>query len=354
MKKLIATFLSTLLLATVAGCGSAGQPSSPPSPEATSSASTEQLEPSSESNAGGTGATDVNFPTRNVEIIVASAAGGGSDLLARALATELKFSQPVVVVNRTGAGGAIGTMDALTAKPDGHTILLGMVGPFETQPHLLDVQYNLDDFRYISALTYEPLFLVVKADAPWSSVQELKDAFASGSGNTLKFGSSSQGSVPHLAQEVLYKQLNISADHVPFDGANSAVVALLGGHIDALTAHLGEINNYVSSKELKILGVYSPERSELAPDIPTIKEQGYDIDISATKFIAVNSQVPDEIVEVIRSAVEEAKNSDSFKEFLKVNYSTPNDISEEDLKAQLKRESEMYRVVIEQLGLKNQ
>jgi len=258
------------------------------------------------------------------------------------------------VVNRTGAGGAIGTMDALTAKPDGHTILLGMVGPFETQPHLLDVQYNLDDFRYISALTYEPLFLVVKADAPWSSVQELKDAFASGSGNTLKFGSSSQGSVPHLAQEVLYKQLNISADHVPFDGANSAVVALLGGHIDALTAHLGEINNYVSSKELKILGVYSPERSELAPDVPTIKEQGYDIDISATKFIAVNSQVPDEIVEVIRSAVEEAKNSDSFKEFLKVNYSTPNDISEEDLKAQLKRESEMYRVVIEQLGLKNQ
>ncbi len=341
MKRILAALLAVLLVSLV-GCGPAGQ--QPSGSQGGSSAPSSGAEPAP---------APVNFPTRNIEFIVASAAGGGSDLLARALASELKFSQPVVVVNRTGAGGTIGTTEALTAKPDGHTILLGMVGPFETQPHLLDVQYNLDDFRYISALTYEPLFLAVKADAPWNSVQELKDAFASGSGKTLKFGSSSQGSVPHLAQEVLYKQLDISAAHVPFDGSNPAVVALLGGHIDALTAHLGEINNYVTSGELKILGIYSPERFELAPDVPTIKEQGYDIDISAVKFVAVSSKVPDEVVEVIRQEVEAAKNTDTFKAFLKANYSTPNDISEEDLKAQLARESEMYGGVIKELDLKN-
>jgi tripartite-type tricarboxylate transporter receptor subunit TctC len=292
------------------------------------------------------------YPTRNIEFIVASAAGGGSDLLARALAREMKLSQPVVIVNRTGAGGTIGTTEAKNAKPDGHTILLGMVGPFETQPHLLDVQYTLDDFRYIAALTYEPIFLAVKADAPWNSVQELKSAFARGGGRTLKFGSSSPGSVPHLAQEVLYKALDISSSHVPFNGANPAVVALLGGHIEALSAHLGEINNHVSSGELKILGVYSPERFELVPNVPTIKEQGYDIDISAVKFVAVSSAVPDEIVDIIKKAVVEAKNSPAFKKFLRLNYSIPNDISETELKAQLKRESEMYGLVIKEQNLK--
>jgi tripartite-type tricarboxylate transporter receptor subunit TctC len=275
------------------------------------------------------------YPTRNIEFIVASAAGGGSDLLARALAKEMNLSHPVVVVNRTGAGGTIGTTEAKNAKPDGHTILLGMVGPFETQPHLLDVQYTLDDFRYIAALTYEPIFLAVKADAPWNSVQDLKNAFARGGGKTLKFGSSSPGSVPHLAQEVLYKALNISADHVPFNGANPAVVALLGGHIQALSAHLGEINNHVISGELKILGIYSSERFELAPNVPTIKEQGYDVNISAVKFVAVSSAVPDEIVNIIRKTVIEAKNSPAFLKFLKLNYSTPNDISEAELKTQL-------------------
>jgi tripartite-type tricarboxylate transporter receptor subunit TctC len=292
------------------------------------------------------------YPTRNVEFIVASAAGGGSDLLARALTKEMNLSRPVVVVNRTGAGGTIGTTEAKNAKPDGHTILLGMVGPFETQPHLLDVQYTIDDFRYIAALTYEPIFLVVKADAPWNSVEELKNAFTQGGGRTLKFGSSSPGSVPHLAQEVLYKALNISADHVPFNGANPAVVALLGGHIQALSAHLGEINNHAISGELKILGIYSPKRFELAPDVPTIKEQGYDIDISAVKFVAVSSAVPDEVVDIIKKAVIEAKNSPEFKKFLKLNFSTPNDISEDELKEQLKRESEMYGAIIRERNLK--
>jgi len=300
-----------------------------------------------------TPAGSVDFPTRNIEFVVASAAGGGSDLLARALSAEIKLSQPVVVVNRTGAGGTIGTTEAKNAKPDGHTILLGMVGPFETQPHLIDVQYTLDDFRYVSALTYEPLFLAVKADAPWNSIQDLKEAFAEGSGNTLKFGSSSPGSVPHLAQEILYKKMGISAEHVPFDGSNPAVVALLGGHIGAISAHLGEINNYVTSGELKILGMYSSERSDLAPDVPTIKEQGYDIDISAVKFVAVSSAVPDEIVEALRAAIDEAKNTDAFKEFLALNFSASNDMTEEELKAQLTRESEMYKSIVEELGLKN-
>lgn len=294
----------------------------------------------------------LDFPTKNIEFIVGSAAGGGSDLLARALASELKLSEPVVIVNRTGAGGTIATTEVKNAKPDGHTILLGMVGPFETQPHLLNVQYTTDDFHYISALTTEPLFLAVRADAKWNTLQDLKNTFDINSGKTLKFGSSSQGSMPHLAQEILYRAMGISAKHIPFDGANPAVVALLGGHIGALSAHLGEIHSYVDSGELKILGVYSPERVELMPNVPTMKEQGYDMDMSGIKFVAISKNVPENIVEFLHNAIEKAKQSETFQTFLKANYSLINNSSEQEIKEQLERESSMYQAIIKELGLR--
>ena len=332
MKKIMAWTLGIALLFQLAGCGTA-----------------EKNEGSAENTSG-----ELNFPTRNIEFIVGSAPGGGSDLLARALTSAMDLSQPVVVVNRTGAGGTIATAEVMNAEPDGHTMLLGMVGPFETQPHLLDVQYTIEDSRYISALTVEPLFLAVRSDSPWNSLQDMKNEFDASGGNTLKFGSSSQGSMPHLAQEILYQEMGISAEHIPFDGANPAVVALLGGHIDALSAHLGEIHSYVDSGELKILGVYSPERVDLMPDVLTMKEQGYDLDMSGIKFVAVGKDVPDDIVAFLQQKIEEAKASETFQTFLESNYSLPSDATEEEIKEQLQRESDLYQEIIEELGLRQE
>ena len=293
------------------------------------------------------------YPSRNIEFIVGSTAGSGSDLMARALAMEMKLSQPIIVVNRAGAGGTVATTEVKNARADGHTILYGAVGPFVTQPHLLDIQYSLDDFRYIAPLAYEPLFLAVKADSPWKTPRDLNNAFAKGGGQTLKFGSSSPGSVPHLAQEVLFKQMNISADHVPFPGDNEAIIALLGGHIQALTAHVGGLIKHVEAGELRLLGIYSPNRFELTPNVPTLKEQGYDINLSAYRFIAVSKALPNDIVGIIEKAANEAKNTPSFIEFLKRIYALPYNISEAELTAQIKRDNQMYGVVIKELGLKN-
>lgn len=322
MKKLFMVLLSVMLLFQLMGC------SNP------------------------TGGKTTDFPTHDIQFLVGSAAGGGSDLLARALASAIDLPQPVVVVNRTGAGGTIATAEVASAEPDGYTMLLGMVGPFETQPHLLDVNYTIDDFQYISMLSVEPLFLAVRTDSPWNSLEDMKEEFAAGTGNTLHFGSSSQGSMPHLAQEVLYQKMGISAEHIPFDGANPAVVALLGGHIDALSAHLGEIHSYVDSGELKILGVYSPERSELMPDVPTMKEQGYDMDVSGIKFVAIGKDVPENVVAVLKDAIEKAKASDEFQKFLESNYSLASKATNEEIRDQLERESEMYKTIIEDLGLR--
>lgn len=146
--------------------------------------------------------------------------------------------------------------------------------------------------------------------------------------------------------------MSISAKHIPFDGANPAVVALLGGHIDALSAHLGEIHSYVDSGELKILGVYSPERVELMPNVPTMKEQGYDMNMSGIKFVAISKNVPENIVEFLHKAIENAKHSETFQTFLKANYSLVNNSSEQEIKEQLERESSMYQGIIKEIGLR--
>jgi tripartite-type tricarboxylate transporter receptor subunit TctC len=297
-----------------------------------------------------TGQQETVFPSRPIEFYVASAAGGGSDLIARALANEMKLGQSVVVVNKGGAGGTIGTTEVAKSEPDGHTMLLGMVGPFQTQPHLNKLQYTVDDFRHISVLTYEPLYLAVPTATGWTTVEQMKQGVAK-LNRQLKYGSSGAGSVPHLAQAILYREMGIAAEHVPFEGANPAVMALLGGHIDCITAHLGEVISHVKAGTLKLIGIYSPERFEMAPEVATLKEQGYDIDISAIKFVSVPKNVPDNVVAILKKAIDDAKNTPAFKEFVKANYSGPSDMTEAEIMAYLKQGSDQYKDIIKDLGL---
>lgn len=292
-----------------------------------------------------------DYPNQTVEMIVCSTAGGGSDVLARALAESLEMPETMVIVNRAGAGGTIGTMEVSMAKPDGYTLLLGMVGPFETQPHLLDVQYSIDDFRYIAGLTEETFFVAVKTDSGITNIDELKAAYAD---KTLMFGSSSTGSVPHLAQEYLFKEIGLNATHIPFNGSNDAIVSLLGGHIDSITAQYGELVSFVNSGELRLLATYSPERVATAPEVPTLKEQNVDVAISAIKFVAAPKDTPDEIVAYLSEAIETAKLSDSFQTYLTNTQSTVCNLDEAAIKAQLTAESDIYGELIRTLGLDQQ
>ncbi len=293
--------------------------------------------------------TPVDFPTDTIEMIVCSTAGGGSDLLARALAESVQMPKPMVIVNRAGAGGTLGTTEVAKSKADGYTLLLGMVGPFETQPHLLDVQYSIDDFRYITGLTNEEFYLAVKSDSGIKSIEDLVAAYKD---KELSFGSSSVGSVPHLAQEYLFKELGLSAKNIPFSGSNEVIVNLIGGHIDAAAAQYGELVNYVESGELTLIGMFSKERSEMAPDVPTITEQGYDVAFSAIKFVAAPKDTPEEVVTYLREQFEQAKQTESFTSFLDNIKTAPCNLSEDEIKAQLTSESEIYGELIDQLGLK--
>jgi len=240
--------------------------------------------------------SNVKYPIKPIKFICPWAAGGSSDTTLRAFASIAKdyFGQPLVVVNRAGAGGTIATTEVKGAKPDGYTIMLDAVGVFTTQPKTREVSYSLDDFQTVIGLSYEPIVLAVHSNSGYKSLDDLKSAK-----KNIKYGSSGTGSLPHLAQAAFFKKAGIEATNIPYKGGAPAITALLGRHVDTVAAHPGELLPYVRSGDLLMLGVFSPERYNLIPDVPTFKEQGYDLDFSVWKFILTPKGVDPEIVKIL-------------------------------------------------------
>ncbi|SFP90782.1 tripartite tricarboxylate transporter substrate binding protein [Salibacterium halotolerans] len=302
-------------------------------------------------NSNGGGEDSVDYPTQPIEIIVPWAAGGSSDQTARALAEAMSsnINQDVTVTNREGAGGTIATAEVAQTQPDAHTILLDAVGVFTTQPHLKNVQYSIDDFKAISGLTYEPIVLAVNADSPWDSLDDL--ITEKKSDTQISYGHSGAGGLPDLAQAAFFNQAGINAESIAYDGQNPAVSALLGGHVDTIAAHPGSIMQHVDSGDIKILGVFSPERFEKLPDVPTFKEKGYSIDMSVWKFLLVSQETSDEVKNKLTSIVNDAMASDQFQQFLKDANLTEQSLSGEEVIERLKKNKSQHGKIIENMGL---
>lgn len=290
-----------------------------------------------------------NYPNKPIEIIVPWAAGGSSDQTARALAEAMSanIDQNVVVVNREGAGGTIATTEIAQQQPDAHKILFDAVGVFTTQPHLTEVQYSIDDFKAVSGLTYEPIVLLVKEDSPWETLDDLVADKAA----RITYAHSGAGGLPDLAQASFFDQAGIDAESVAYEGQNPAVTALLGGHVDTVAAHPGSIMQHLESGDLRVLGVFSPERYEKLPDVPTFEEKGFPIDMSVWKFLLVSKDTPDDVHEKLVGIVEEALTSQQYKEFLETANLDPQELSGEEVIEKLKRNSDEHGEAIEKMGL---
>lgn len=319
-------FACTTAFALLAGCGSNG---------------------GSEESSGGE-EPSVDYPNKPIEIVVPWSAGGSSDQTARALAEAMSanIDQNVSVVNREGAGGTTATSEIAQQQPDAHTILLDAVGVFTTQPKLNDVQYSIDDFKAVSGLTYEPIVLFVNADSSWDSLDDLIEEEG-----RVNYGHSGAGGLPDLAQASFFDQAGIEAESVAFEGQNPAVTALLGGKVDTVAAHPGDVMQHVESGDLKALGVFSPERYDELPDVPTFEEKDFPIDMSVWKFLLVSQETSDEVLEELKSIVEEAMNEDEYQEFLETANLTPEPIDGEEVKNRLEKNKEEHGEAIDNMGL---
>lgn len=293
-----------------------------------------------------------NFPKKEISIIVPYSAGGGTDAVARAVADAAKdhLGQSVVVVNKTGAGGAVGMGEGANAKPDGYTVTMITVELTTLPPQNL-ASFTSDDFIPIIQVNAEPAAITVKADAPWNTVEEFIN-YAKAHPGEVSVGNSGVGAIWHLAAAAVEKTAGIEFKHVPYEGAAPAVTALLGGHIEAVTVSPAEVASQVNAGELKMLGVVSDERSKTFPDVPTLKESGYDVAVETWRGLAVPKGTPEEVVDTLTDAFTKAVNEESFKEFMTKSGLTIAVLDGEGFSKVLDRDNQMFADLIEDLGLK--
>lgn len=295
------------------------------------------------------------FPTRTIEVIVPWGAGGSTDVLARALAPYLEeyLGESITVVNKPGANGTIATSEFKNTRADGHTVLFNAVGNFTIQPFLRELNYDLDDFKGVIGLTTEPIIIGANADSGYESLEDLVADYQS-TGAELNYGASAVGALPHLSQAAFFMEAGIGAAVVPHDGGGPAVTALLGGHVDTAAAHPGEIMPQVDAGEITALGVFSGERIDSAPDVPTVQEQGYDVGVfEVWKFVLVPGDTPDAVVQALHDGFESAFNDPDFQqeaERLRLNI---NAISGAEVMERLAEQQGSFQPVVESLDLQS-
>jgi tripartite-type tricarboxylate transporter receptor subunit TctC len=217
------------------------------------------------------------WPAKAVTFVVPFAPGGGTDITARTVATKLQqlWGQPVVVENRGGAGGVIGTDVAAKAKPDGYTLLIANVGITSINPALYPkLPYDADKaFAPISLICELPFVLMASPKLPANSVKELV-AYAKANPEKVTYASSGQGGSPHLTAELFQLLTGTKMTHIPYKGGGPAMIDLMAGHVDILFASVLEGSGNIKSGKLKGLAVTHAKRNVALPDVPTISEAG--------------------------------------------------------------------------------
>jgi tripartite-type tricarboxylate transporter receptor subunit TctC len=257
------------------------------------------------------------YPARPVTFVVPFPPGGGTDIAARVVAQKLTamWGQSVVVENRAGAAGIVGTDVVAKAKPDGYTLLIANVGIPSINPVLYaKLPYNPDTaFAPISQICDLPFVLMATPSFPANTPKELV-ALAKAKPDTVTFASSGSGGSPHLTAEIFQQATGTRMMHVPYKGGGPAMTDLMAGHVNLLFASILEGSGHIKSGKLKALAVTSPKRSPALPDVPTLAEAGVkDCEISEWNALLAPAGTPPAVLERLHAEVAKIMRMDDIK-----------------------------------------
>lgn len=293
------------------------------------------------------------FPDKPVELTVLFGAGSAADLLARRLA-ELAgkdLGQPVAVVNRTGAGGALGYAHVKGQSPDGYALVWNS-NSVSTAYHAGNMKFDYTAFAGVAALTSEPVSLAVKVDAPWKDIRDLL-AHAKAHPGQVRLGNSGRGSFTHLMAVALENRTGVKLTHVPF-GRELAVTTVLGDKIEASVQLPAEIMTQVTGRQVRVLAVTGDKRLASLPDVPTLKESGLDLTMSLWRGIAVPKGTPEAVIARLEHAFTRAAQSAEFHEFAARMGAVVEVRRARDFDAFIARDDRDIAALMEQIGLKKQ
>jgi len=267
------------------------------------------------------------YPSRSIRLIVPFAAGGGADVVARIVAKKASetLGQTIVVENKGGAAGAIGTEQVAKASPDGYTLLLGQSGPISINPGVYEkLPYDpIKDFQPITLTTVYPYVLVVNAKSPVKTLQDLV-AEAKKNPGKLNYGSAGVGGANQLVTELLSERAGIKMTNVSYRGTAPAVQDLIAGRVDMVFSDPVSALGQLQSGTLRALAVSSKTRSDIAPQVPTVAESGYaGFDAVGWHGILAPAHTPPAIVNKLHDAIVNALNDPDTRALLTKQATSP-------------------------------
>jgi tripartite-type tricarboxylate transporter receptor subunit TctC len=295
------------------------------------------------------------FPSRPIQVIVPFSPGGMSDLIARPFATVLEkgLRQPVAIVNKAGAGGAVGMQAAAVSKADGYTLMVTL-SSISIMPEVDKLfgrpsTYKREDFVPIAMLTSDTNILVVKAEAPWKTLSEFI-ADARKRPNELKYSSSGVYGAMHVPMELLAQAAGIQMKHIPTSGGGTAVTSLLGGHVDCLAGAHNVSLPHIKAGTLRVLACWGDKRMEAFPQTPTLKESGYDAEFSLWSGFFAPKATPPAALKILREATRKAVENSEFRAAMKKMEITINYMDAEEFQKYWDKEAAVLAKGIQRMG----
>jgi len=295
-----------------------------------------------------------DYPSRIVRIVVPQTAGGGTDTFARAIGQKLseRWGQSVVIENKAGAGGVVGTDFVAKSPPDGYTLLVTYEGSQAINQSLYEKLPfdSLRDFEPVATIAVTPFLLIVGPRVEAKSLKEFI-AYAKANPDKMTYGSAGNGSVNHLLGEMLKTEADIKLVHVPYKGAPAAIGDVMGGHIDAAFASMPSVISSVQSGVVRALAVSSANLVAVAPEVPSIAESGFpDFDVNPWWGILAPTGLDPAIAKKINTDVSEILKTQDMQDVLAKQGATPLIMSADAFKNLLARDIEKWRKVVKASG----
>ena len=303
------------------------------------------------------GAALADYPAKPVTLVSPYGPGGAADLAARTIAgtAPAYLGQAVLVVNRTGAAGVTGSTTVAKGRQDGYTLLLARVGSQAAVPAInRKIPYKWDEFTFLGLLELNPFVLVVNADSPIQSLDDVKAA-ASG-GEKPSYASAGVGTLLHVAMVMVLDQFGLPQDamkHVPYKGGGKAAAAVVGGHVDMMFQNLSGVIGNIQAGKLRALAVSTPERVAAIPDVPTVAEAGYPALETVVGWSGVwgppgmDQAAADKWVEVLGKL----KDDKAWNKLTRGLGSIPSVRGPEDTRAFVENQYEAFKTLTEKLGM---
>ena len=297
-----------------------------------------------------------DWPSRPIQMVVPFPPGSSPDTLARMIAEPLseKLGQPIVVENRPGAGGNIGTRHAAQAKPDGYTILLTINGPIVTAPALYKNTLGYDpekDLQVVSMVGTSPNVLVVRSDAPVDTLQQFVEKARTQPGD-FNYGTVGPGSSSHLAMAMLEQEADISLLQIPYTGFPQVITSIIAGDVHAGFMVPGVAMPQVKSGKVKVLGVTSQQESDVLPGLPTVASQGFPgFESISWDALFVPAGTPTEIVEKLNQNVLDVLAMPKVQQQLATLYFTAAPTTPAEAEDMIRKEKSKLTALIEKLGI---